>query len=124
MCVRARSKSPTPRGPGAPPRGQQTAAASVVSSWSPVLPFALFKVPQGICLWSEPEGRLGTTESPPPPPLFTDEKTNPADPGKSLKSRRPVLLPPHHSCLPSAFQQRPASPAVGGNGGNKRHLVG
>ena len=133
MCARALQVAYV-RGRPAPLRWGSEQRLLLVWSFSPAFPFALVKVRQGICLLSEPEGRLGTTESlpAPPPRLCLQMRKQTRQTGKShMKSRRCAASSDSASsapsvprlCLSSAFQPRPASLAVGGNGGNKQHLV-
>lgn len=71
VCVRARSKSPPSEGAGRPCAGAANSGCFWFGPFLQLFPLPFVKVPQGICLLSEPEGRLGTTESlPAPSPAF------------------------------------------------------
>lgn len=86
VCVRARAPSRLrPRAPGAPALGQQTAAAFglVLFSSSSLCPLSRFRKESVFCQ-SLKGAWVPRSPSPHPhPPLFTDEKTNPADREKS-----------------------------------------
>ena len=125
VCVRAHSKSPTSEGARRPCAGAANSGCFWFGPFLQLFPLPSSRFGKESVFLSEPEGRLGTTESlpAPPPRLCLQMRKQTRQTGKShMKSRRCAASSDSASsapsvprlCLSSAFQPRPASLAVGG----------
>lgn len=133
MCARAHSKSPTSEGPRRPCAGAANSGCFWFGPFPQLFPLPSSRFSKESVFCQSLEGRLGTTESlpAPQPRLCLQMRKQTRQTGEShMKSRRCAASSDSASsapsvprlCLSSAFQQRPASLAVGGKESTSPHL--